>query len=98
MRNPRRAYNRDGSEIQPATVGGELAHDTHLAEIWCNACVRSVVVPIDDLPPDLPIPDIALRYRCSVCGGKNIMSRMSIEEKYEVHDARFRGTTPAKAG
>jgi hypothetical protein len=78
--------------IQPATVASELAKGRHLAEIWCNRCVRHVEVPIDDLPPELPIPDIALRYRCSVCGGRNITSRMSIPEFYEMAERkRLRG-------
>lgn len=81
-RNPRRAYNKDGSMIPPATVGSELGKGLRLAEIWCNPCNRHVEVPIDDMPADLPIPDICLSFRCSQCGGKKLTSRMSIHEFY----------------
>lgn len=74
--------------IQPATVGSEVAKGYRLAEVWCNPCSRSVEVSIEVLPPDLPIPDIALRYRCSVCGGRNITSRMSISEFYRIGEER----------
>jgi hypothetical protein len=81
-RNPRRSYDKDGRELQPATVGSELLGGRRMAEIWCNPCVRYAEVPIDGLPPELPIPDICLRYRCSKCGGKNLSSRMSITEMH----------------
>ncbi|MGO4408393.1 hypothetical protein AB4Z10_29595 [Bosea sp. RAF48] len=82
-RNPRRAYDKDGKEIQPATVGSERARGCKLAEVWCNDCVRYAEVSLYGLPDDLPIPDICLRYRCSKCGGKNLSSRGSISEHYE---------------
>lgn len=87
-RNPRRAYNSDGTMAQPATVGSHLASGHHLAEIWCNTCTRYIEVPVDDLPHDLPIPDICLRYRCSRCGGKQLSSRGSIAEMYRVIEER----------
>lgn len=33
-----------------------------------------------------PMPDICLRYRCSKCDSKNLMSRGSIHEHYEMVD------------
>lgn len=87
-RNPRRTYDRDAKMVQPATVGSQLASGYTLAEIWCNPCNRSVEMPITGMPLDLPIPDIALRYRCSVCGGRNITSRMSIPEFYRLAEER----------
>jgi ribosomal protein L44E len=85
-RNPRRAYDKDGGEIQPATVGSERAKGFTKAEIWCNPCTRFVEVSLDGLPDDLPVPDICLRYRCSKCGGKSLTSRGSIREHYEKLD------------
>jgi ribosomal protein L44E len=82
MRNPRRSYDKDGRELQPATVGSERAEGRYLAEIWCHSCARHVEVPTNDLPPALAIPDICLRYRCSKCGGKRLTSRRSILEFY----------------
>lgn len=84
MRNPRRAHDAEGREIQPATVGSETAQGYRLAEVWCEPCCRHVEVTIEGLPADLPIPDIALRYHCSVCGGRQLTSRMSVAEFYRV--------------
>lgn len=39
---------------------------------------------MDGLPDSLPVPDICLRYRCSRCGSKDLMSRGSIAEHYEL--------------
>lgn len=78
----RRAHHPDGTEIPPATVGGHLAKGLHLVEVWCNDCTRCVEVSVNHLPPDLPIPDIALHFRCSTCGCRNTSSRMSISEFY----------------
>lgn len=52
------------------------------------------------MPDDLPIPDICLRFRCSRCGSKNLTSRMSIREVYEVLEARQirKGTEPGENG
>ncbi|AZO82108.1 MULTISPECIES: hypothetical protein [unclassified Bosea (in: a-proteobacteria)] len=84
VRNPRRAYNKDGSMAQPATVGSDRARGLKRAEIWCNDCLHHAEIGMDGLPDDLPIPDICLRYRCSKCGSKNLMSRGSIGEHYEM--------------
>lgn len=56
----------------------------HLAEIWCNDCTRYREIAIEDLPQDLPIPDICLRHVCHLCGGTNLSSRGSIQEHYEM--------------
>ena len=92
-RNPRRAYNRDGSEIQPATVASHMALGLRKIEIFCNDCRRyRNGIDVTDLPPETPIPDICLRYRCSVCGSKNLMSRGDTHEHYEQIDAQRKGT------
>lgn len=81
-RNPRRAYDANGKMQQPATVGSQRALGFRRAEIWCNDCHRHGEISMDGLPDELPIPDICLRYRCSVCGSKNLMSRGSVDEHY----------------
>ena len=93
MGSRRRAHDKDGRVIPPATVGSELAQGYRLAEIWCEPCCRHVEVAIDGLPADLAIPDIAsaMRYRCSVCGGRQLTSRMSIAEFYRVAALRRAG-------
>lgn len=82
-RNPRRAYDKDGKEIRPATVGSHLALGLRHAEIFCNDCkhCRSGI-DVSSLPPETPFPDICLRYVCSRCGSKNLMSRGDTREFY----------------
>lgn len=93
-RNPRRAYDRDGREIQPATVGSHLALGRRKIEIFCNDCRRyGNGIDVSDLPPETPIPDICLRYRCSVCGSKNLISRGDTHEHYALIDAARKGKT-----
>jgi ribosomal protein L44E len=87
-RNPRRAYNKDGSMAQPATVGSDSRYGHTRAEIWCNDCLHHAEISMEGLPDDLPIPDICLRYRCSKCGSKNLMSRGSIHEHYELNASK----------
>ena len=86
--NPRRAYDKDGREIAPATVHSLRADGYTRAEVWCNDCTRHAEVSLDGLPEELPVPDICQRYRCSVCGGKNLTSRGSISEMYRAVSAR----------
>ena len=89
-RNPRRAYDKDGREIQPATVASHAALGLHCVEIFCNACnhYRSRI-DVSGLPPDTAIPDVCLRFICSRCGSKNLMSRGDTHEFYD-KDSRFK--------
>jgi ribosomal protein L44E len=91
-RNPRRAYNKDGSEIQPATVASHLTLGRRKIEIFCNDCRHyGNGFDVSDLPPETPIPDVCLRYRCSVCGSKNLISRGDTHEHYALIDAARKG-------
>lgn len=84
MRNPRRAYDAEGREIMPATVGSERAAGVREAEIWCGDCHHHAEVSTDGMPTGLEIPDICLRYRCSACGGRNLTSRPGVLAHYAV--------------
>ncbi|HEV2552695.1 MAG TPA: hypothetical protein VGV17_02910 [Bosea sp. (in: a-proteobacteria)] len=84
MKNPRRAYDAEGREIAPATVGTERAAGVREAEIWCGDCHHHAEVSTDGMPAELPIPDICLRYRCSACGGRNLTSRPGVIAHYAV--------------
>lgn len=84
MKNPRRAHGVGGREIAPATVGSERAAGVREAEIWCGDCHHHAEVSTDTMPPELAIPDICLRYRCSACGSRNLTSRPSVLEHYRV--------------
>lgn len=82
MKNPRRAYRADGTEIEPLTVGSHLAAGFRLVEVWCEACHRHAEIDVSALPPELPVPDIALRAVCSHCGSRQATSRPSVGEFY----------------
>ena len=71
-RNPRRAYDEHGNELPPATVESQLAVDYKTVMAFCNAtdCGHGAPVPLAGLPPELPIPDIALRLHCSKCADR----------------------------
>ena len=91
--NPRRSYDKDGNEIPPATVGGHLALGLRCAEIFCNDCNHyKNGIDVSALPPETPFPDICLRYVCSRCGSKNLMSRGDTHEHYHRINATREGT------
>ena len=78
--NPRRAYDKDGNEIEPATVASTRAHGYRTVVAFCDPCGHDAVVSLDLFPDDLPIPDIALKVRCSACGSKRIMVHINVSE------------------
>jgi hypothetical protein len=83
-RSPRRGYNADGTMIQPATVGQQLAFGYRMARVFCHAvgCHADWTVPLDRFSPDLPLPDIALHLRCIQCGSAELMIHVNVEELY----------------
>jgi hypothetical protein len=88
-RNPRRAYNPDGTEIRPATVASSLAAGQTRITLYCKnrACGHSGEVQLAGLPPELAIPDIALSAVCSACGCRDIMTMIHIGDLYRKLDA-----------
>lgn len=74
-RNPRRAYNADGREFAPMTLANMREHGTQAVDAECQACRHTASIKVDSLTADLPVPDVALRLKCSVCGSKNIVTR-----------------------
>ena len=50
-------------------------------EARCEPCGHEAVVNCDDLPADLPVPDVALRLRCSECGWKRIATKPGWTER-----------------
>lgn len=62
-RNPRRSYDEARSEAAPPTVGSAHAQGEITAWVSCHDCGHGAIVATDQFPPDLPIPDIALRLR-----------------------------------
>lgn len=91
MENPRRAYDKEGNEIPPETVENHLAQGLKCVELFCNDCNHyRNGIDVSDLPPDTAMPDICLRYRCSQCGSKNLLSRADTHEFYAVERERTR--------
>ncbi len=81
-RNPRRAYDEEGREIRPPSVGSLRVQGATTAAVTCHSCQRHAVISTDGLPDDLPFPDIALRLRCSGCGGRNVSVMLDMEAHY----------------
>lgn len=95
-RNPRRAYDREGREIAPPTIGSLREQGDTTAAVFCHArdCGRRAVISTDRLPADLPFPDIALRIRCSACGSREV----GVMKDMHAHYARCRsGAVPMAA-
>ena len=82
--NPRRAYDRDGNEVLPATVASTRALGMTTVTEFCEAkdCWRDAVIPLEGWPEATPIPDIALRLRCSKCGSRKIPMMLNMWEMY----------------
>ncbi len=81
-RHPRRAYDKDGTMLQPATVASTRAHGMTSITATCHSpgCHRSADVSLDGFPDDMAIPDIAPLLKCSACGGKRITVMTSMRE------------------
>jgi hypothetical protein len=71
-RNPRRAYDKGGCEIPPMTLGNMRSLGVRSVSATCEKCSHEAGILVDALPDDLPVPDVALRLRCSACGSKAI--------------------------
>ncbi len=76
-RNPRRAYDRNGAEIPPMTLGNMRAHGIRSIDAYCQSigCGHAATIVVDGLPDGLPVPDVGLRLRCLRCGGRAIHTR-----------------------
>ena len=81
MRNPRRAYARDGTEIPPMDLANMRQNGVRSVEATCEACRHEAVVNCDALPADMPVPDVVLRLKCSACGSKQGVIRPNWMER-----------------
>ena len=91
-RNPRRAYDQDGTEIPPAMVASRRALGMTTVMAFCAAqgCWHAAVTPLEGWLEATPVPDMALRLRCSKCGSRNIKMMLNVHELY----ARAHGVAP----
>lgn len=83
-RNPRRAYDANGNEIPPVTVGQSLAEGDRTVMAYCEGydCSHGAEVPLQGWPADLPVPDMPLKLRCSKCGSRRIRVMVNVRELY----------------
>jgi hypothetical protein len=84
VRNPRRAYDEYGNEIYPVTIGQSLADGYRTLMACCEAhdCGHGAEVPLKGWSPDLPVPNMALKLRCSKCGSRRIRMMVNVKELY----------------
>ena len=47
-----------------------------------RGCHHDAVISLEGWPDDMPIPDMALRLRCSKCGGRQIKIMINVKELY----------------
>jgi hypothetical protein len=82
-RNPRRAYDKAGNEIPPVTIAHLTAEGCKTVAAFCDDCGHEAIVDVSGFPDDFPIPDVALKLRCSACGSRQIRVRLNMLEHYE---------------
>jgi hypothetical protein len=87
-RNPRRAYDKDGDEIPPATIAHLKADKCRTVAAFCDDCRHEGIVDVSGFPGDSPVPDVALKIRCSVCGSKQVRVMMNMLEFYKAIEQR----------
>jgi hypothetical protein len=66
--------NVDGDEIEPMSLANMRSLDVRSVWAFCTTigCGHEAGVNVDALPYDLPVPDVALRLRCSTCGHRSV--------------------------
>src|SRR4051794_24080828 len=59
-------------------------HGVRSVDAFCavQSCSHEATVNVDDLPDELPVPDISLRLRCSHCGSGFIEVRPNWAEMW----------------
>jgi hypothetical protein len=95
-RNPRWAYDADGHEIRPMSLGNMREHGVRSVLAICQrtSCGRAASINVDELPDDFPVPDVSLRLRCSKCGSRQVKTQPDRDRA----DGRRNMGTAAKDG
>ena len=77
LRNPRRAYDADGNEIRPMSLGNMREHGVRSVLATCQetSCRHAGSINVDNMSADVPVPDVALRLRCSACGSRTVKTQ-----------------------
>ncbi|MGU3363080.1 hypothetical protein ACLBWX_22480 [Methylobacterium sp. M6A4_1b] len=87
-RNPRRAYDPQGRESAPMTIANARENGARGLLVLCR-CEHEAAIPFGDLPGTAFVPDIALRLRCTACGG----GAKGVETRPDFTGRRFGGTS-----
>ncbi len=66
-RTPRRAYDGQGNEIPPMTLGNMRSQGIRSIDAYCEAtrCGHEATLHVNALPDDLPVPDVSLKLPIS---------------------------------
>jgi hypothetical protein len=74
----RRAMQTADARRRAARLG-RLAREGVDIFCWCNRCGHNAVLEsarlADEMGPDLPVPEVGARLRCSGCNSKDVASR-----------------------
>ena len=76
-RNPRRAYDSSGREIEPVRVAGMAGPRTVTAYCETLGCDHSARIDVAAWPGNIYVPDIGLHLRCASCGRRGTARIMS---------------------
>ena len=59
------------------TLGNMRAHGVRHVAAYCQeaSCGHGASLNVDELPDEFPVPDVALRLRCSRCGSRNVKTQ-----------------------
>lgn len=71
LRNPRRSYDLEGREVEPATVANVRKCGARGITVK-RACNHEALLPFKCLRADEYVAAVALRCRCTACGGRRI--------------------------
>ena len=70
-RNPRRAYDREGREVQPMDLANAAENGVRFIRAICPPpCRHEGQVPLASFPSTMAVPDVGLYLRCTACGRK----------------------------
>ena len=67
-----RDYDSAGNEMEPMSLANMREHGVRSVDATCEDCKREATVNVDSLPDILPVPDVALRLRCSASSSKRL--------------------------
>ena len=72
---------------EPITLGNMRYHGVRSVEAECQDCRHEARILVDMLADHMPVSEVALILKCSVCGSKNVTTRPDWRE----HRAPGRG-------